>query len=272
MRENPHSTPVLCSDQLSIGYPQREIASAINLHINPGELTAVIGINGSGKSTLLKNLTGELPQKSGRILLNNTPLANYSANALSEHISIVLSNPSFSQHLSVFEVVALGRHPYTNWLGLLTRKDKKMVNDSLAQIGIADLAERKCNQLSDGQLQKVFIARALAQDTELIILDEPTNHLDLYHKAFALKLLKELTKTTQKSILFATHELNLALQLCDQIILVNHGKISQDSPKNLIENGHLEALFPKDLITFDRNSGSFRLTGQTHHKYSKNNN
>lgn len=259
MQEKTRSTSVLHSDQLSIGYPQREIATAINLCIQPGELTAVIGINGSGKSTLLKTLTGELSQKSGCIFLNNAPLENYSPRALSEHISIVLSNPSFSQHLSVFEVVALGRHPYTNWLGILSSEDQKKVQDSLAKIGISELAERKCNQLSDGQLQKVFIARALAQDTELIILDEPTNHLDLYHKAFALKLLKELTKTTQKSILFATHELNLALQLCDQIVLVNHGKIIQDCPENLIKNSHLEALFPQDLIAFDRNSGSFRL-------------
>lgn len=156
-------------------------------------------------------------------------------------------------------MVALGRQPYTNWLGILSKKDEIHVKKALRQIEIESLANQKCSELSDGQVQKVFIARALAQNTELIILDEPTNHLDLYHKAFVLKLLKQLTQNTQKAIVFASHELNLALQLCDKIILITEGKVVQETPKNLIENGHLQNLFPESLIEFDPISKSFRL-------------
>lgn len=204
-------------------------------------------------------MNGDLTKKSGEIFLQQKPLESYSPKTISEHISIVLSNSSFSRNLSVYEVVALGRQPYTNWLGILSKKDEIHVKKALRQIEIESLANQKCSELSDGQVQKVFIARALAQNTELIILDEPTNHLDLYHKAFVLKLLKQLTQNTQKAIVFASHELNLALQLCDKIILITEGKVVQETPKNLIENGHLQNLFPESLIEFDPISKSFRL-------------
>ncbi len=260
--KNTHS--ILSTVNLNIGYPHKVVATDISLQIFPGELTAIIGINGSGKSTLLKTLIGNLPHKSGMILLDQQPLNHFSSKNIAEHISIVLTNPDFSKNLSVQEVVALGRHPYTNWLGTLTTRDKTAIQNALKQIEIAHLAHRKCNELSDGQLQKVFIARALAQDTEVIILDEPTNHLDLYHKAFVLKLLKNLTKNTHKAVVFATHELNLALQLCDNIVLINQQKVIQDTPTSLIKNELLESVFPKDLIVFDKQSKSFKINKEEH--------
>lgn len=250
---------VLSTTDLSIGYSGKVIASGINLEVIPGELTAVVGVNGSGKSTLLKTLTADLPQQSGNIFLGDQSIDNFSSKTISEHISIVLTKSFHSQNLSVRELVALGRHPYTNWLGILNEKDKLKIESALRQIGIEDLAHQKCDELSDGQLQKVFIARAIAQDTELIVLDEPTNHLDLYHKYFVFKLLKKLVKTTQKSVVFASHELNLVLQLCDKIILLSGGKIIQDSPQNLIKNKHLEQIFPDDLVVFDPKLESFRI-------------
>src|SRR5699024_5755365 len=139
----------------------------INLVLYPGELTAVIGINGAGKSTFLKTLTTDLPLKAGSLLLRNRPLQKLSVQSIAKHISIVLPNPQFSKNLTVFELVALGRHPYTNWLGLLTPTDKTAIREALDKIELTDLADRQCRTLSDGQLQKVFLARALAQDTEL---------------------------------------------------------------------------------------------------------
>lgn len=255
------STPrnILSTKKLSIGYPGKTIASDISLEVFSGELTAVIGINGSGKSTLLKTLTGNLHPLSGEIVLGGKPLNHYSSKSLAEHISIVLSKPEFSQNLNVGEVVALGRHPYTNWLGLMTENDREVVAKSLQLTGLENHAERLCSELSDGQLQKVFIARALAQDTEIIILDEPTNHLDLYHKAFVFQLLKRLTREENKAIVFATHELNLALQLCDKIILVKDKKVIQKTPEELVQGSDLAGLFPEDLIHFDPASKSFRL-------------
>lgn len=250
---------ILSARNLDIGYSQKTIATGISLDIHLGELTAVIGINGSGKSTLLKTLIGDLPALSGDILLSQKPLSHFSSKHLAEHISIVLSKPVFSNNLKVAEVVALGRHPYTNWLGLLTDEDRKIIKKALALTGLKSRKEALCNELSDGQLQKVFIARALAQNTEIIVLDEPTNHLDLYHKAFVFQLLKKLTRTSGKAVVFATHELNLALQLCDKIILIKEGEALQKTPDQLIKESRLNNLFPEDLIRFDAASKSFRL-------------
>lgn len=251
--------PILSVKNLNIGYPNKLIANNISLSIHKKELTAIIGINGAGKSTFLKTITGDLPKKSGEIKVQNQALQQLSSKEIAAYISVVFSNAVFSQNLSVYEVVALGRNPYTNWLGLLNEEDKKAVQQALRLIEIENLANKKCNQLSDGQLQKVFIARALAQETDIIVLDEPTNHLDLYHKAFVFKLLKKLSQKTEKAIVFATHELNLALQLCDKIILINNEKAVINSPENLIKSKILQQLFPSDLIQFDELTKSFKV-------------
>src|SRR5699024_3583055 len=251
--------PILSVKNLSIGYPDKDIAKDISLNIHKQELIAVIGINGSGKSTFLKTITGNLPKKSSEILIHQKKLESFSAQQIAEYISIVFSNAVFSQNLSVYEVVSLGRNPYPNWLGLLTVKDKKAVAQAMTLMEIKDLAHKKCSELSDGQLQKVFIARALAQETDIIVLDEPTNHLDLYHKAFVFKRLRNLSQQTDKAIIFATHELNLALQLCDNIILVNKEKIMIKSPEDLIKSKVLHDLFPSDLIYFDDLNKSFKI-------------
>ena len=164
-----------------------------------------------------------------------------------------------SKNLTVFELVALGRQPYTNWVGSLSENDIAIINKALIQTNIVDLKEKRCFELSDGQLQKVMIARALAQDTDLIILDEPTSHLDMYHKVSILKLLQELAKETGKTILFSSHEIDLAIQLCDKLIVMSVNKVVYDTPCNLILNGTFETLFPKDLIDFDEKTGSFRV-------------
>ncbi|TQD39139.1 ABC transporter ATP-binding protein [Haloflavibacter putidus] len=251
--------PLLETKNLEIGYAQKSIAKAIHLNIPKGKLIATIGINGSGKSTLLKTLIGQLQPKNGAIFLENKNIKELSAKQIAEQISIVLTHTHFSKNLSIQEFVALGRHPYTNWLGVLSAKDKQAITKALELIDLNDKAERKCSNLSDGQLQKVMLARALAQDTPLIVLDEPTTHLDMYHKVFVLKMLKDLTQKTGKTIVFASHEINLALQLCDEIILINKGRVIQDTPKQLIEDKHLERLFPKNLIRFDAQSSTFKI-------------
>src|SRR5699024_5531661 len=223
--------PILSVKNLSIGYPDKDIAKDISLNIHKQELIAVIGINGSGKSTFLKTITGNLPKKSSEILIHQKKLESFSAQQIAEYISIVFSNAVFSQNLSVYEVVSLGRNPYTNWLGLLTEKDKKAVAQALTLMEIKDLAHKKCSELSDGQLQKVFIARALAQNTDIILLDEPTNHLDLHFKFQVFNLLKQVASQQKKVILLATHELNMAMQICDKIILLHDGKILNDTPE-----------------------------------------
>ncbi len=213
-----------------------------------------------GKSTLLRTLIQVQPELSGSISLNGKILKTTSTLELAKQLSIVLTEPLISKNLSVFELVALGRHPYTNWIGNLTEADITIINKSLDLIKIADLKDKKCYELSDGQLQKVMIARALAQDTDVIVLDEPTSHLDMYHKAYILKLLQRLTKDTGKTILFSSHEIDLAIQLCDTMIVMQKEKVVCNQPCQLISEGIFETLFPKDLIVFDEKTGSFRVT------------
>ena len=220
---------------------------------------AVIGVNGVGKSTFLRTISGVQPALSGKIEIKGESRENISSEKLATMISLVLTEQPLSKNLSVAELVALGRQPYTNWIGSLTAKDGKMVKNALALVKIEELQTKKCYELSDGQLQKVLISRALAQDTPVMILDEPTSHLDMYHKAQVLKLLKDLSFRTKKAVIFATHEINLALQLCDKIILMTPGEVVQDTPTQLIQKGHFENIFPSDLIVFDRATETFRI-------------
>ncbi len=254
---------VLKTQDLAIGYTSKKektvIASNINIKLHKGELVGLIGANGIGKSTLLRTLTSVQRKLDGNITINNTSLENYSNINLAKVLSLVLTESLGSKNLTVFELVALGRQPYTNWVGSLTSKDLQVINQSLFQTNIDDLKHKKCYELSDGQLQKVMIARALAQDTDLIILDEPTTHLDMYHKAYILKLLQNLAKETNKTILFSSHEIDLAIQLCDTLIVMTKDTVITGQPSNLIDKGTFNDLFPQDLIVFDNKTGSFRV-------------
>lgn len=254
---------ILKTENLSIGYASKKkqtvVASNISIELQKGELIGLVGANGVGKSTLLRTLTKVQKPLSGEILLNNKQLSEYEFIDLAKVMSLVLTEPIASKNLSVFELVALGRQPYTNWVGNLLEKDLEIINLALSQTNINDLKHKKCFELSDGQLQKVMIARALAQDTDLIILDEPTTHLDMYHKAYILKLLQKLVKNTNKTILFSSHEIDLAIQLCDSMIVITPDGVVSDEPCNLIKKGTFETLFPNDLIAFEEKTGSFRV-------------
>jgi len=257
------SNSILKTEDLSIGYStkskQEIVASGINIEINSGELVAVIGVNGAGKSTLLKTLSGIIQPIDGDILISNKYLSKIEPDILAKDISLVLTEQMTSKNLSVIELVALGRQPYTNWIGRLTKTDLKKIMEAIRLVNIEDIKNKKCHELSDGQFQKVLIARALAQDTSLIILDEPTTHLDLYHKAYVLKLLKKLSLETNKAIIFASHEINLALQLCDKLLILKEKKVLFGTAAELIESNALNDLFPQHLIKFDKNSSSFKI-------------
>lgn len=254
---------ILKTNDLSIGYQSKKeqtlVASNINIELHQGELVGLVGGNGIGKSTLLRTLTNVQNELNGSIYINGKNIKQYPAIELAKVMSLVLTEQMMSKNLSVFELVALGRQPYTNWVGNLSENDISIVNNSIIQTNITDLKHKKCFELSDGQLQKVMIARALSQDTDLIILDEPTSHLDMYHKAYILKLLQKLAKETHKTILFSSHEVDLAIQLSDKLIVMTTQGVVFDTPCNLILNGTFDSLFPKDLITFDEKTGSFRM-------------
>lgn len=257
------SNIVLKTTDLSIGYRKKKdiqiIASEIDIQVKEGELVAVIGVNGAGKSTLLRTLSGIQQSINGEVFISEKRLSKTEPSELSKNISLVLTEQLISRNLSVLELVALGRQPYTNWIGRLTQIDLKKIMHAIRLVNIEEIKNKKCHELSDGQFQKVLIARALAQDTSLIILDEPTTHLDLYHKAYVLKLLQQLSRETNKAILFATHEINLALQLCDKLLILKDQKAIYGTPAELINCEAFNDLFPRHLIKFDKKSSSFKI-------------
>jgi len=255
---------ILKTSNLNIGYKTKKatvtIAEDLNLNLASGKLISLIGANGIGKSTLLRTITGIQQPLSGDVFLNDNNINTYKSLDLAQNLSLVLTEKLPPSNLTVFELVALGRQPYTNWIGTLTPTDIEKVQEAMQLTQIEYLATKKHYEISDGQLQKVLIARALAQDTPLIILDEPTTHLDLLHKVSLFKLLKKLTQETQKCILFSTHDIDLAIQLSDEMIIMTAEMVVQDEPCNLISNGSFETLFKDDHIIFDAEKGKFLIT------------
>ncbi len=257
--KNTHS--ILKISNLKIGYLSKKkttvVAENITLETSEGNFIALLGKNGIGKSTLLKTLSKVLPIIKGSILYNDKDINRFSENEFAKTVSIVLTEKLPESNLSVFELIALGRQPYTNWIGTITEKDKQQVTKAITLCKIEKLTSKKCHQLSDGQLQKVLIARALAQDTPIILLDEPTAHLDIHHKVSMFALLKKLAKETQKTIIISTHEVNMALQMANTLWLFTEGDFTTGTPKNLIENKKLHTLFPSELVKFDTKSRQF---------------
>ncbi len=252
---------ILNTSNLSVGYTSKKeiktIATNINLNLKKGELIALIGANGIGKSTLLRTLIGIQPPLSGNVILNGKNINEYDSISFAQNLSIVLTEKLPPSNLTVFEIIALGRQPYTNWLGNLSDNDISKINEAMELTQITSLSEKKHYEISDGQLQNVLVARALAQDTPLIILDEPTTHLDLLHKVSLFKLLKKLAKETKKCILFSTHDIDMAIQISDEMIIMTDENVVQDQPCNFISKGNFETLFKNEHIAFDSEKGKF---------------
>jgi iron complex transport system ATP-binding protein len=256
---------ILQAAKISIGYTSKKIkniiVSNINLSLEKGKLIALIGANGIGKSTLLRTITGIQKTISGTVLLNGKNIHELDALTLAQKLSVVLTEKLPPSNLTVWELIALGRQPYTNWIGTLTDKDIAKINEAIELTQISHLISKKHYEISDGQLQIVLIARALAQDTPLIILDEPTTHLDLLHKVVLFKLLKKLTQETEKCILFSTHDIDMAIQLSDEMIIMTPENVIQDQPCNLILKGSFNTLFQDEHIVFDSQKGKFIING-----------
>ncbi|MEO9869348.1 ABC transporter ATP-binding protein [Ekhidna sp.] len=228
-------------DRLSIGYgPNKRLAKNINLALKSGELVGLVGQNGVGKSTFIRTISGLQPLLEGEIYLSSESIHSISQKSIAQKISVVLTGKPDSLNLSVLELITLGRHPYSGWLGNLKKEDKEIIEQSISQMEINYLVKKRLFELSDGQLQKVMIARALAQDTDLIILDEPTSHLDLKNKIEVLQLLKKIA-ISGKSVLISTHEIQLSSQVCDQFWCMDFGKeMLIGKPRALIKDGTLQ--------------------------------
>ena len=206
----------------SVGYKVgHAVVSDLNLTLQSGKLASLIGANGVGKSTLLKTLTGFLPKLEGSLLLDGKDISEFSQRALARQISIVLTQKPEVQNLTVEEIVGLGRSPYTGFFGKLHANDQQIVDESITAVGIEKLKNRMIQTLSDGERQKVMIAKALAQQTPVIFLDEPTAFLDFSSKVETFQLLQRMAHEMGKLVLLSTHDLELAVRFSDTLLQVN---------------------------------------------------
>lgn len=277
--------------ELTIGYAQKNntkvVASGINATLHSGRLTCLIGANGIGKSTLLRTLSAFQPPLSGEIFIDNEspiPLSTLTDKQLSRLIGVVLTEKPDVQNMTVFELVGLGRSPYTGFWGRLNEDDKEVVKESLRLVGIESLQDRLIQTLSDGERQKTMIAKALAQQTPVIYLDEPTAFLDYPSKVEMLTLLRHLARETGKTIFLSTHDMELALQIADELWLMTAGSPSSDTaespsnnglcqnpkettliigtPRELASNGSLSHFIDRPGLHFDPQTLAIRVTNR----------
>ena len=256
---------LLQATDLELGYRlsrkrRRRVCEPMTLHLDHGRLVCLLGPNGAGKSTLLRTLAGMQPRLAGRVRLLGEDLDSLSPSALARRLSVVLTEPLTAGNLTARTLVSLGRYPYTGWMGRLSRRDWETVDGALELLSAEQLATRLVAELSDGERQKIMVARALAQEPRLMILDEPTSFLDLPRRIEMLGLLRGLTRSTGCSIVLATHHLDLALHYADRLwLLPAGGTLQEGSPEDLALSGALESTFAGSHLRFDAERGEFRF-------------
>ncbi|KAA6350396.1 iron complex transport system ATP-binding protein [termite gut metagenome] len=236
------------------------VAKGITSSIFSGELTCLLGANGVGKSTLLRTLSAFQPKLAGDIIIQGKELEKYPEKELATVISMVLTEKPDIRNMTVCELISLGRTPYTGFWGTLDEEDKKIVENAIALVKIGNLSYRDVHTLSDGERQKVMIAKALAQETPVMLLDEPTAFLDFPSKVEIMQLLHGLSRRTDKTIFLSTHDLELALQIADKIWLMDtQVGIRTGTPEDLALDGSLSRFFAREGIIFDCETGLFRM-------------
>ena len=258
---------LLRTEDLNIGYKkgsksQTIIATGLKLDVFRGELVCLVGPNGVGKSTLLRTLAGLHDPLGGRILLKERDISSISSLEMARIQGLVLTEKIEMEGFNVFDMVSLGRFPHTDWKGSLKCEDHRIIAESLQMVRGENFAERKINELSDGERQKVMIARALAQEPELILLDEPTSFLDLLRKVEIVRIMRDLARKQNKAVVMALHDIPLALQYADRLWLFEQtGNILDGAPEDLVLSGKIVETFSSDPLIFDPVTGSYPFYG-----------
>lgn len=237
------------ASDLLIGYKGKKtsrVAGPLNFQLETGKLYGLMGTNGIGKSTLIKTLSGLLHPLEGSVKVNNNNFFELTPKQRARLISIVLTDPINGSTMTVYELVKMGRYPYTNWQFEINGDDKNVIDQALESVGLNDKQQLPINELSDGNRQKAMIARALAQDSQVMILDEPTAHLDIKNRFIILDLLKKLSIEHQKTIVFSGHDLEYMLTFCDQLMLMSPNELLIDTPESLSRTGAINQVFELD--------------------------
>lgn len=267
-QESAASVPALCARDLAVGYrrrgQRRAVLERVNVAAARGELVCLLGPNGIGKSTLMRTLGRMQPALWGTVELGGTPLEALSASELARRLGVVLTDRMVVESLCAGQVVELGRYPYSGWLGGLCRRDHEVVAWALEAVGAAHLAERDFAQLSDGERQRVMVARALAQEPVLLMLDEPTAFLDVPSRVELMGLLRRLTRESALAVIVSTHDLELALRTADLVwLLLPGGELVTGAPEDVVLSGAMAQAFDGRQIRFHPEARSFRwLTGE----------
>ena len=262
---------VIQGKDLSIGYrtgkKEKIVHQHLNFQLHAGELTCLLGANGAGKSTLLRTLSASQPSLAGELHMLNKPVSEYTEKERSRTIGVVLTDKTFTGGLSVYELVALGRQPHTGFFGRLTKEDRRIVEEAMENVGIAHKAKNYTAELSDGERQKVMIAKALVQECPLILLDEPTAFLDVVSRIEIMHLLHRLAIEQDKAILLSTHDIEQALVLSDKLWLLTKGEgLQYGVTEDIILSHRMDSLFPHKDIRFDYDHGVYHPTVEGHRK------
>lgn len=244
---------------ITLAYGRRTLLQDVSAQIPQGSLTALIGRNGTGKSTLLRAIAGLEAPAGGTVDLCGRPLAALTPRERAATVGFVTTDKVRIANLACEDVVALGRAPYTNWIGRMQEIDRQIVERSLALVGMEDFARKTMDRMSDGECQRVMIARALAQDTPVILLDEPTAFLDLPNRYSLALLLRRLAHEESKCVLFSTHDLDVALSLCDSVALIDTPSLHHLPAAEMAASGHIERLFAGEGIVFDPETRNIRM-------------
>ena len=249
---------------LSLGYTKqgkrKELLRDLSFQLYSGELTCLLGPNGVGKSTLIKAILGDLTPWEGTLVLDQQELSSYGIEERAKRIAVVLTNPSYPGNMTVGQLVALGRTPHMNWTGKLGTEDRKWVDQAISDTRLTELQDERLSELSDGQRQKAMIARALAQDGNVLVLDEPTAHLDLINRMEIMMLLREISQKKEKAVLVVTHDLDIALETADRFWLMNCGSpLHMGRPEDILLSGKIQDLFPGKKYRFELERGKVEL-------------
>ena len=248
-------------ENLTLGYGTRTLIDSLSGHIPSGGLTALVGRNGTGKSTLLRAIAALGPKQRGEIILCGKRIEELSPTEMAKTVALVTTDKVRITNLRCRDVVALGRAPYTNWIGRIQPQDEAIVGEALASVGMSDYADRTMDSMSDGECQRIMIARALAQQTSIILLDEPTAFLDMPNRYELCTLLRRLAHEEQKCILFSTHELDIALELCDAVALISPPQVHILPTDEMIRSGHIERLFTNGIVEFNPATRTVKVKG-----------
>lgn len=240
------------TEKLSVGYDGKPLIRDVCLQVQRGKIVTLIGPNGSGKSTILKTIVGQLSKVSGTVLLEGAPMERCGQKEIAKRMAILMTERIHPELMTCYDVVSTGRYPYTGALGLLGKEDKRIVEESLELVHGRDMADRPFDAISDGQRQRILLARALCQTPEIIVLDEPTSYLDIRYKLELLTILKTMVREKNLAVLMSLHELDLAQRVSDTVVCVSGDRIDRmGPPEEIFSNDYIARLYHMEPGKYD---------------------